>query len=37
MQEVLDKLEHQVIKLRMDIQHHKKKATKSMQVAFTLG
>ena len=37
MQGVLDKLEHQVIKLRMDIQHHKKRAAKSMQAAFTLG
>ena len=37
MQEVLNKLEHQVIKLRMDIQHYKKKAAKSMQVAFILG
>ena len=37
MQGVLDKLEHQVIKLRTDIQHHKKRAAKSMQAAFTLG
>ena len=37
MQGVLDELEHQVIKLRMDIQHHKKRAAKSMQAAFTLG
>ena len=37
MQGVLDELEHQVIKLRTDIQHHKKRAAKSMQAAFTLG
>ena len=37
MQEVLDKLEHQVIKLRTDIQHYKKRAAKNMQAAFTLG
>ena len=37
MQRVLDELEHQVIKLRTDIQHHKKRAAKSMQAAFTLG
>ena len=36
MQGVLDELEHQVIKLRMDIQHHKKRAAKSIQAAFTL-
>ena len=36
MQGVLDELEHQVIKLRTDIQHHKKRAAKSMQAAFTL-
>ena len=37
MQEVLDELEHQTTKLRNDIQHHKKRAAKSMQAAFTLG
>ena len=37
MQGVLYELEHQVIKLRTDIQHHKKRAAKSMQAAFTLG
>ena len=37
MQQVLDELEHQVIKLRTDIQHYKKRAAKSMQAAFTLG
>ena len=37
MQGVLDELEHQVTKLRTDIQHHKKRAAKSMQAAFTLG
>ena len=37
MQDVLDKLEHQMTKLRKDIQHHKKRAAKSMQAAFTLG
>ena len=36
MQGVLDELEHQTIKLRKDIQHYKKRAVKSMQVAFTL-
>ena len=37
MQGVLDELEHQVIKLRTDIQHYKKRAAKSIQAAFTLG
>ena len=37
MQEVLDELEHQTTKLRNNIQHHKKRAAKSMQAAFTLG
>ena len=37
MQRVLNELKHQVIKLRMDIQHYKKRAAKSMQTAFTLG
>ena len=36
MQEVLDELEYQTTKLRNDIQHHKKRAAKSMQAAFTL-
>ena len=36
MQDVLDELEHQTTKLRKDIEHHKKRATKSMQAAFTL-
>ena len=37
MQEVLNKLKHQTTKLRNDIQHHKKRAAKSIQAAFTLG
>ena len=37
MQNVLNKLEHQTTKLRKDIEHHKKRAAKSMQAAFTLG
>ena len=37
MQGVLDELKHQIIKLRTDIQYHKKRAAKSMQAAFTLG
>ena len=37
MQDVLDELEHQTTKLRKDIEHHKKRAAKSMQAAFTLG
>ena len=37
MQGVLDELKHQVIKLRIDIQYHKKRAAKSIQAAFTLG
>ena len=37
MQEVLNKLKHQTTKLRNNIQHHKKRAAKSMQAAFTLG
>ena len=37
MQDVLDELEHQTTKLRKNIEHHKKKAAKSMQAAFTLG
>ena len=37
MQDVLDELKHQTTKLRKDIEHHKKRAAKSMQVAFTLG
>ena len=36
MQDVLDKLEHQMTKLRKDIKHYKKRAAKSMQAAFTL-
>ena len=36
MQDVLDELEHQTTKLRKDIEHHKKRAAKSMQAAFTL-
>ena len=35
-QGVLNELKHQVVKLRIDIQHYKKRAAKSMQVAFTL-
>ncbi|PAV15116.1 hypothetical protein PNOK_0887700 [Pyrrhoderma noxium] len=37
MQDVFDELEHQTTKLRKDIEHHKKRAAKSMQAAFTLG
>ena len=37
MQDVLDELEHQTTKLRKDIEHHKKRAAKSIQAAFTLG
>ena len=37
MQDILDELEHQMTKLRKDIEHHKKRAAKSMQAAFTLG
>ena len=37
MQDVLDELEYQTTKLRKDIEHHKKRAAKSMQAAFTLG
>ncbi|PAV20262.1 hypothetical protein PNOK_0519600 [Pyrrhoderma noxium] len=37
MQDVLDELKHQTTKLRKDIEHHKKRAAKSMQAAFTLG
>ena len=37
MQNILDELKHQITKLRKDIEHHKKKAAKSMQAAFTLG
>ena len=37
MQDILDKLKHQITKLRKDIEHHKKRAAKSMQAAFTLG
>ena len=37
MQDVLDKPEYQMIKLRKDIEYHKKRAAKSMQAAFTLG
>ena len=36
MQEVLDEFEDQVVKLRKDIQYYRKRAAKSMQVAFTL-
>ena len=36
MQDILDELEHQMTKLRKDIEHHKKRAAKSMQAAFTL-
>ena len=36
MQRVLNKLKHQTIKLRKDIQYYKKRATKSIQAAFTL-
>ena len=36
-QDVLDELKHQTTKLRKDIEHHKKRAAKSMQAAFTLG
>ena len=37
MQDILNELEHQMTKLRKDIEHHKKSAAKSMQAAFTLG
>ena len=37
MQGVLDELKDQIVKLRKDIWHYKKRAAKSMQVAFTLG
>ena len=37
MQDILNKLKHQTTKLRKDIEHHKKRAAKSMQAAFTLG
>ena len=36
MQDILDELEHQTTKLKKDIEHHKKKAAKSIQAAFTL-
>ena len=37
MQDILNELEYQTTKLRKDIEHHKKRAAKSMQAAFTLG
>ena len=37
MQDVLDELKHQITKLRKNIEHHKKRAAKNMQAAFTLG
>ena len=37
MQDILDELEHQTTKLKKDIEHHMKRAAKSMQAAFTLG
>ena len=36
MQDIFNELKHQTSKLRKDIEHHKKRAAKSMQTAFTL-